>query len=91
MAKITRIYGRTAPRIQLCETCGRMRVHHARGLYSCDVPPEVTSALRSFKASNGARWKSKLRDLWESGQNNDELLQQARNIIGPTRLDKIKL
>lgn len=81
------------PAIQLCPTCGQMRIHHPRNrLYECPVPRETTEALRAFKSANGVRWKSKLRDLWASGGDEDmPELRQARNLIGPTRIDKIRL
>lgn len=84
------IHGRTAPPIQLCPTCGRMRVHHRAGLYTCPVPPAVTEALRAFAAGHGPRWKSKLCAMWERADGSPELIQ-ARNMIGPTRLYKIKV
>lgn len=82
---------RRCPNIQLCPTCGVMRIHHPHNaIYDCPVPKEVTAALLAFKVANGLRWKSKLRSLWNSG-NDEGLLRQARNMIGPSRLDKIKL
>lgn len=90
MKKPTRIHGRTAPKIQLCPTCGRMRVFHERGLYACPVPYEVTERLREFARENGRTWKARLRHLWTVGQD-EGLLRQARNMIGPTRIGKIKL
>lgn len=91
------IRGRKCPSIQLCPTCGEMRAWHTGGLYVCPVPAEVTSSLQRFKDSNGRRWKSILRAHWEnacqdvSDINERSLLQQARNLIGPRRLDKITL
>lgn len=88
----TLIRGRRAPMIQLCPTCGTMRIHHANGLYSCPVPTEVTEAVKAFARSNGSRWKSKLCDLWTSnGDESQPLLRQARNMIGPSRIYKIAL
>lgn len=82
---------RRCPRIQLCPKCGRMKIHHPRGdLYDCPVPSEVIQRLREFKQANGIRWKAKLRALWTSGQD-EGLLRQARNMIGPSRIDKIAL
>jgi hypothetical protein len=83
---------RVCPKIQTCPRCGQMRVHHPNGYYECPVPREVTEALRQFRDDNGRRWKSKLRELWMQGADADDfLLRQARNMIGPTRLDKIEL
>ena len=83
------IVGRRCPKIQLCPTCGKMRCHHTRGLYVCEVPPEVTTALKEFARTHGLRWKSALRDAWMRGDDVGSELQQARNLIGPTRLGKI--
>jgi ribosomal protein L37AE/L43A len=82
------IVGRTHPASQLCPRCGRLRAHHREGVWKCPVPREVTDALYEFKVANGARWRSKLKLLWESGKES-ELLRQARNLIGPTSLHKI--
>ena len=95
MRKRTRIFGRTAPKIQLCETCGRMRCHHQMGYYKCDLPADVIDALRRFKAANGPRWRAKLRGHWERAcadlaEPDRQLLQQARNVIGG-RLAKVTL
>lgn len=85
------IVGRRCPKIQLCPTCGRMRIFHPEAkLYQCPVPKEVIESLREYKRANGARWKAKLRELWTRGED-EGLLRQARNMIGPRRIDKIKL
>ena len=82
---------RRCPKIQNCPTCGRMRVYHPNNdYYTCPVPTEVIERLRQFQAEHGTRWKSKLRALWTAGHD-DGRLRQARNMIGPNRLDKIKL
>lgn len=58
---------------------------------------EIMAALVRFKDKNGARWKSKLLAHWEkacadvSDMGERSLLQQARNIIGPRGLYKIKV
>jgi hypothetical protein len=68
-----------------------MRVHHPGArYYDCPVPDEVLERLRRFRDENGVRWKSKLRALWTSGEDSG-LLRQARNYIGPARIDKIVL
>jgi molybdenum cofactor biosynthesis enzyme MoaA len=82
---------RRCPKIQLCPRCGQMRCHHPGGLYSCPVPETVLDALRAFRAGHGRRWKSKLCHLWQSSAPRSPELQQARNMIGPRRLDKITL
>jgi hypothetical protein len=50
----------------------------------------VIERLREYRLANGVRWKSKLRTLWTSGED-EGLLRQARNMIGPRRIDKIEL
>jgi hypothetical protein len=85
------IVGRTAPIHQSCPTCGRMRIHHRAGIYQCDIPAEVTKALKAFAEANGKRWKSKLLAMWEKADypgfsHIKSELQQARNSIGPRRL-----
>jgi hypothetical protein len=55
------------------------------------IPQEIMSALAAWKRENGPRWKSKLRDAWTSGEMLSCELQQARNLVGPSGLDKIKL
>ncbi len=89
--KRIRIRGRTAPKIQLCPTCGRMRVFHTHGYYHCPTPVEVIDALRAWRREHGSRWKSTLCDAWTRGDDLGQWLQQARNIIGPTRLYKLDL
>ena len=85
------IVGRRCPRIQRCPLCGQMRGNHPSGrLYDCTVPPEVTEALKAFARQHGKRWKSVLCRLWETAEAG-ELLQQARNIIGPRRLYTISV
>ena len=85
------IRGRKAPRIQLCPTCGCMRVHHPGAAhYDCPVPNEVIPALTEFKRAHGLRWKAALRNLWLTGRD-EGALRQARNMIGPNRIDKIRL
>ena len=82
------IVGRRCPKIQLCPTCGQMRVHHPDGYHVCPVPKDVTEAIASFAYLHGKRWKFALVRLWTSGKD-DGLLRQARNMIGPRRLYKI--
>lgn len=82
---------RRCPMIQTCPKCGHMRINHpAQDKSVCPVPAEVTERLRQFKEENGKQWKAKLRRLWTSGQD-EGLLRQARNYIGPSRIDKITL
>lgn len=55
-----------------------------------DYKAEALEAVRKFASENGRLWKSKLRRLWTSGR--DEAgLRLARNIFGPSGIDKLKL
>ena len=85
------IVGRTCPKIQNCPTCGRMRVYHPEGYYKCPVRKEVIEALKAFKRKNGRFWKRDLRELWMQGAEISQELQEARNVIGPSRIDRIQL
>ena len=88
----TLIRGRRAPMLQLCPTCGVMRIHHPGSeLYKCPVRKEVTAALREYKRANGRFWKNNLRRAWELNETISQELQEARNVIGPSRLEKIEL
>jgi 3-isopropylmalate dehydratase small subunit len=60
------------------------------------VSHEILDALKTVKASEGRIWKSKLRDMWMNCQYDgyddiSHLLQQARNTIGPSALNKVKV
>jgi hypothetical protein len=78
---------------QLCPTCGHRRSEHPpRDGHACPVPQRVLERLQSFKAEHGNRWKSMLCELWFHGKDADDCeLRQARNMIGPTGLYKLKL
>jgi len=90
--KPSRIYGRRCPKIQLCPTCGRMRVHHGeRGYYSCPVPATVIEALRAFRRANGKTWRSRLKAAWGRGDDLGPELRQAKEMVGPLRLYKINV
>lgn len=67
-----------------CLWCGRRR-----GTAECAVTHEMRDALANFAREHGRTWKAALRALWNSGKD-EGLLRQARNIIGPSRLDRIK-
>lgn len=54
------------------------------------VSSEIIARLREFKAEHGRNWKAALRALWISGCD-EGLLRQARNVIGPNDLDRVKL
>jgi len=49
----------------------------------------IMERLRQFAQENGRTWRAKLRHLWNIGQD-EGLLRQARNTIGPSGLDKVK-
>jgi len=73
-----------------CPRCG----HPHRGAHQtngCGMTLEIALALRQFRAANGVRWKSKLRELWMRGAD-EGVLRQARNVVGPggRRLEKIQ-
>jgi hypothetical protein len=78
---------------QSCPTCGRRRSEHRpRGVDDCPVPQAVIERLWEFKAEHGKRWKSVLCELWFQGKDADDCeLRQARNMIGPTALYKLKI
>ena len=50
---------------------------------------QITKELDLYRSANGTQWKSKLRELYFSGQNRNEYLQQFRNKY-MQHLDKIK-
>ena len=57
-----------------------------------EIPADVLSRLRDFRQQHGPQWRSKLRLVWLAGRDgNDHLLRQARNLIGPSGLDRINL
>lgn len=89
MAKFRMVRAKKNPSSEHCPTCGEQRIYHPNNsLYTCPVPPAVTEALQEFKALNGVRWRAKLRSLWTSGEDEGRL-RQARNMIGPNRLDNL--
>jgi len=54
------------------------------------VTEDIMERLVRFSLANGKTWKRKLCELWERGEE-DDLLRQARNLIGPVRVYKIKI
>ena len=54
------------------------------------IPSGMVAALRQFRDLHGRKWKAALRSLWESGLD-EGVLRQARNLIGPSGLDRLKL
>ena len=45
-------------------------------------------AIEQYAVDNGRQWRSRLRRLWEAGLDTGDL-RLARNIIGPSNLDRI--
>lgn len=68
-----------------CRWCGRRR--HAP---ECAATDEVRDAIVEYAKNNGRNWKAALRLCWESGKATGAL-QMARNIIGPSGLDKLSV
>lgn len=64
----------------------RMGIHRTEG---CQVTDEMIEAIRVYRTANGKIWKSKLAAAWTRGEDLGDLLQQVRNIVGPTRLYKM--
>jgi hypothetical protein len=57
---------------------------------------EHHAALAEFAAKEGRFWKKSLRDNWARASypgypDTEHLLHQARNVIGPSGLEKYKL
>lgn len=53
-----------------------------------DYETEAMEAVLEFATRHGRCWRSKLRMLWTSGKDGAGL-RLARNIIGPSGLDKL--
>jgi len=58
------------------------------------MPSEVHRAVRTFAGREGRGWKRKLCDMWERSEypghaDITPLLQQARNTLGPSGLDRL--
>lgn len=70
-----------------CQWCGKPRII---AMDECPVNDDIREAISMFARNNGRNWLSKLRDLWMTG-NDDGLLRQARNTIGPTRIAKVPI
>lgn len=80
----------TKRKSSLYPSCGGTSTDHP--VAACPLPPEVTARLKTFSLCHGRVWKSRLCDLWVRGEDSrDPSLRQARNLIGPSRLYKIKL
>ena len=73
-----------------CPRCGhsRMGPHRNKG---CGMTDTLFAALKAFRAKEGKRWKSILREVWFLGQDTGTL-RELRNVVGPggNRLEKIE-
>lgn len=80
---------KTGHRQECCQWCGRpMMVMTDPSFEDCSVHDELRERIARFASENGRTWKAKLRQLWTSGKD-EGLLRQARNIIGPSGIDRI--
>lgn len=78
----------------ICPYCGgEIKDNHKDGSpANCPVPAAVTERLVRWKAENKTAWRAKLCRAWTNREDeSDALLRQARNLIGPTNLYRIKL
>jgi hypothetical protein len=66
-----------------CRWCGMRRLDG-----DCPVTDDIRRRLKVFAATQGRNWKAALRLLWLRGED-EGLLRQARNTIGPSGLDRI--
>lgn len=69
---------------QRCSWCGENVYHYAE----CRASDETRQAVADFARANGRTWKAKLRALWTAGTD-EGWLRRARNVIGPSNLDRI--
>jgi hypothetical protein len=65
-----------------CRWCGKR-------YGDCQVTMEMRDAIAKYAQENGRTWKRKLSDEWTAGHNIGPVLQQVRNILGPSQLYKI--
>lgn len=56
-----------------------------------NVAKALLDALQAYADANGARWKMKLVTAWMNGEYMTPELQQARNVLGPTGLYKLRI
>ena len=56
----------------------------------CPMTQEMREALRDFAKQYGRSWKTELRNAWMRGVDVGSALQQVRNVIGPSGLDRIR-
>lgn len=65
-----------------CLWCGRKRDEG----FECPVDTTMREQIEDFVQENGPQWKSKLTELWMQGE---PILQNVRNVLGPTGIHKI--
>jgi hypothetical protein len=73
-----------------CPRCGLPRSgrHYTDG---CKVDGELFKWLHDFALANGRNWRAVLRGMWMTDRDVDSpMARQARNIIGPTRIAKVR-
>lgn len=69
----------------MCRWCGRPRTV---AYMPCRVTTEMRRWLAVYAQAHGRTWKSRLRALWDSGED-EGIGRELRNIIGPRGLDRI--
>lgn len=52
---------------------------------------EMQRALEAWAKEHGRRWKAALREAWLRGDDLGADLQRARNVLGPSGLDRVRL
>ena len=56
------------------------------------LPRDVVEALLAFRREHGRRWKAALREVWLQGRDEGiPALRRARNMVGPSDLDHVRL
>ena len=80
---------KTGNRQESCLNCFKPMVTCDFG-EQCRMTNELKEAIISFADNHGKQWKSKLLALWQKGEDTGSL-RLVRNIIGPSRLHKLKI
>ena len=71
-----------------CQRCGSPFIGHP---FVCPMTDEMLAALRQYKDAHGRTWRSRLSLDWTVGKDLGPALRQVRNIIGPSRMFKIRI
>jgi hypothetical protein len=79
----------SAHRLKVCRKCGRKVNGYHDSVIPCPMTPDMMAALASWKEEKGRTWKAQLRDAWTRGRYLGNELQNVRNVVGPSGLDKI--